>query len=72
MYDTCITHAGVTKSEMVLWHKQYLECCKELNQWDVVNEYAKVISDEVTQVPMSNGVSVLVCSVSSMHNHDRK
>ena len=34
--------AGVTKSEMVLWHRQYLECCKELNQWDVVNEYAKV------------------------------
>lgn len=35
--------AGVTKSEMVLWHKQYLECCKELNQWEVVNEYAKVL-----------------------------
>ncbi len=27
---------------MVLWHRQYLDCCKELNQWDVVNEYAKV------------------------------
>ena len=37
-----VLRAGVTKSEMVLWHRQYLDCCKELNQWDVVNEYAKV------------------------------
>lgn len=37
-----LPRTGVTKSEMVLWHHSYLDCCKELNQWDVVNEYAKV------------------------------
>lgn len=33
---------GATKSEMVLWQRRYLDCCAELNQWDVVGEYAKV------------------------------
>ncbi|KAL6768445.1 hypothetical protein ACKKBF_B39155 [Auxenochlorella protothecoides x Auxenochlorella symbiontica] len=32
---------GATKSEMVLWQRRYLDCCAELNQWDVVGEYAK-------------------------------
>ena len=30
-----------TRGEQVLWQKQYLNCCAELGQWDVVNEYAR-------------------------------
>lgn len=25
----------------MLWQQQYLNCCAELGQWDVINEYAR-------------------------------
>jgi len=34
-----------TKSEMVLWHNQYLASCMDLNQWDTVAEYAKSVDN---------------------------
>ena len=40
----------VTKSEMVLWHNKYLNCCEELNQWDIVFEYAKVTDHSALQL----------------------
>ena len=30
-----------TRGEQVLWQQQYLNCCAELGQWDVINEYAR-------------------------------
>ncbi|KAL0051806.1 hypothetical protein WJX82_002492 [Trebouxia sp. C0006] len=30
-----------TRGEQVLWQQQYLNCCSELGQWDVVHEYAR-------------------------------
>lgn len=30
-----------TRGEQVLWQQQYLDCCSELGQWDIVNDYAK-------------------------------
>lgn len=42
--------AGVTKSEMVLWHNQYLSTCMELNQWDTVAEYAKSTENSALQL----------------------
>ena len=43
--------AAVTKSEMVLWHQQYLACCMELNQWDIVADYARVADNVMLQIP---------------------
>lgn len=42
--------SGVTKSEMVLWHNQYLACCIELNQWETVAEYAKSTENAALQL----------------------
>jgi len=47
------TTENVTKSEMVLWHNKYLECCQELNQWDVVFDYAKATDNGLLQVEAS-------------------
>lgn len=41
---------GVTKSEMVLWHDQYLACCTELNQWDTIADYAKSTDNSALQL----------------------
>ena len=30
-----------TRGEQLLWQRQYLDCCSELGQWDIVNDYAK-------------------------------
>ena len=30
-----------TRGEQVLWQQQYLNCCSELGQWDIVHEYAR-------------------------------
>ena len=30
-----------TRGEQVLWQQQYLNCCNELGQWDLINDYAK-------------------------------
>lgn len=30
-----------TRGEQVLWQQQYLNCCSQLGQWDVVHEYAR-------------------------------
>lgn len=30
-----------TRGEQVLWQQQYVNCCAELGQWDVINEYAR-------------------------------
>jgi hypothetical protein len=46
--------SGVTKSEMVLWHNQYLSCCMELNQWDVISEYAKSTDNSALQLEASS------------------
>ena len=32
----------MSKGEQVLWQNKYLQCCEELNQWDPVQEYARV------------------------------
>ena len=45
--------SGVTKSEMVLWHNQYLSCCMELNQWDIISEYAKSTDNSALQLEAS-------------------
>ena len=45
--------SGFTKSEMVLWHNQYLSCCMELNQWDVVSEYAKSVDNSTLRLEAS-------------------
>ena len=42
--------SGFTKSEMVLWHNQYLSCCMELNQWDTVAEYAKSVDNSTLRL----------------------
>jgi transformation/transcription domain-associated protein len=42
--------SGFTKSEMVLWHNQYLSCCTELNQWEVVAEYAKSVDNSALRL----------------------
>ncbi|MCP4452236.1 MAG: hypothetical protein GY809_12300, partial [Planctomycetes bacterium] len=44
---------GFTKSEMVLWHNQYLSCCMELNQWEVVAEYAKSVDNSALRLEAS-------------------
>ena len=38
-----LLYAGkmTTRGEQVLWQQQYLNCCSELGQWDVVHEYAR-------------------------------
>ncbi|KAK9813189.1 hypothetical protein WJX72_010368 [[Myrmecia] bisecta] len=33
--------AAASKGEQSLWQSQYLSCCAELHQWDVVAEYAR-------------------------------
>ena len=45
--------SGFTKNEMVLWHNQYLSCCMELNQWDVVAEYAKSVENSTLRLEAS-------------------
>lgn len=45
--------SGFTKNEMVLWHNQYLSCCMELNQWDVVAEYAKSVDNSTLRLEAS-------------------
>lgn len=42
--------AGVTKSEMVLWHGTYLASCAELHQWETVGEYAKAVDHGALQL----------------------
>ena len=42
--------SGFTKSEMVLWHNQYLSCCTELNQWEVITEYAKSVDNSALRL----------------------
>ena len=44
-HRTCIWSAVAgkmtTRGEQVLWQQQYLNCCNELGQWDLINDYAK-------------------------------
>ena len=51
MVDFGGVYAGITKSEMVLWHQQYLVCCMELNQWEIVADYARVTDNAALQLP---------------------
>ena len=43
MQNVWLDAAGkmTTRGEQVLWQQQYLNCCSELGQWDVINEYAR-------------------------------